>query len=427
MNFESSRKELRKNAEQSQRTTEGRLRIAERRSRITERRLRISQIEALEHEPAMEAWRGLESNEDELNVAEGLGYPVDYFRKLIAQEFIRKLQIGASMHQFPEMTPELDHFCWTNVVDLVDFDSPEMTATPLCKQLRLKMYDLYCDGALPQELSQRFNIEKEQLNGLLVLSLAENGLTLAEIGAKFSFSRERARQILAKSGFSIKYIKEQDSKEAESKRKRLVKSISNWISEHPGCHFYEISNALQIEESEVEHLCPLQLRKLVLGVRTQKNTDSYRTFSREQILKALKDAYAIRNPSMSMYSVSDTQPLTGPYYEDLRKNGSVYGPSQARILQVFGTWKDACAEAGVPSVNAIRDAYALRWTDDELIRQLAEYILISESRSISSFDFWCRLDETRASSGTIRNQIGPWSEAWDLALRLLREKWADKQ
>ena len=70
-------------------------------------------------------------------------------------------------------------------------------------------------------------------------------------------------------------------------------------------------------------------------------------FSREQILEALRKAYELRNPSMSMYSVSETIPLTGPFYDEMRNAGSVYGPHRMRVLQIFGTWKSACEEAGV--------------------------------------------------------------------------------
>ena len=126
---------------------------------------------------------------------------------------------------------------------------------------------------------------------------------------------------------------------------------------------------------------------------------------------------------MSMYSASETQPLTGPFYEKLRNENAIHGPSRPRVLQVFGTWKEACNEAGVPSVDAVRDSYELRWTDEELINQLAEFISTSESVSVESFDSWCRLDNSRASSGTLRNQIGGWSESYELGLMQLRQQW----
>jgi hypothetical protein len=126
-----------------------------------------------------------------------------------------------------------------------------------------------------------------------------------------------------------------------------------------------------------------------------------------------------------MYSSYETRPLSGPFYEKARKDGLIFGPSQARILQVFGTWKKACDEAEVPSINAVRDVYYRRWTDEDLIEQLAEFLLTTESSSFEHFDTWSRLDESRSSSGTVRNQIGSWSISCERALYHLRNNWAD--
>ena len=62
-------------------------------------------------------------------------------------------------------------------------------------------------------------------------------------------------------------------------------------------------------------------------------------------------------------------------------------------------------------------------TEEELVQILAEFLLTSESHSVDAFDLWCRLDEGRPSSGTIRNQVGSWSSAKREALIALRDTW----
>ena len=105
----------------------------------------------------------------------------------------------------------------------------------------------------------------------------------------------------------------------------------------------------------------------------------------------------------------------------------VEGDSKLVIEQVFGTWKEACEEAGVAYIASVRDLYEIRWTNEELINQIAEFISTTESRSAESFDAWCRLDSSRASLGTVRNQIGSWSDSYELALINLRKLWTSHQ
>jgi hypothetical protein len=97
----------------------------------------------------------------------------------------------------------------------------------------------------------------------------------------------------------------------------------------------------------------------------------------------------------------------------------------ARIIQVFGTWKTACEKANVPSVDAIRNSYDRRWTDEQLVEQIAEFILTTESHSHEKFDEWSRPKNSAASIGTIRKQLGSWSDSYELALFHLRKKWTD--
>ena len=104
-----------------------------------------------------------------------------------------------------------------------------------------------------------------------------------------------------------------------------------------------------------------------------------------------------------MYSSSETRPLTGPSYDKYRKEGLVRGPSVSRIIQIFGTWRSECELAGVPSEEPVRSDYMRGWTDEELLDQLAQFLLDSESETFQSFDEWCRLDESRASVETLRN------------------------
>ena len=387
------------------------------------RKFRIDEILLLEREPAAEAWTRIKVGGDEVSVAENLGYPIEYFRILIAEEFVQRLSLGESFAELPKLTSELEVLCWDAVAAQVKLGLPAIIESPLCIQFRLKLLSIYRGGVPIRDIVKTFGLDMVEIQALLMLALVEEGLTLGELGDEFGFSRERARQILQRFGVSIRVIKKRLEVQESINRESLIQAVDSWITTHPGCRLSEVSTALMISESDVLSLCPQDTKSLLLTVRKTYDGEKYSTYSRTQTLDALRHAFELRNPSMSMYSVSETSPLTGSFYKKLRSEGVVHGPSRERILQVFGTWKAACEEAGVPCVEAIRDFYELRWTNDELISQLAEFIFNTKSRSVESFDAWCRLDNSRASSGTIRNQIGAWSESVELALLLLRQQW----
>jgi len=389
----------------------------------SDRQLRIAEILGLEREPAVEVWKRIQAGHKEEELSEEFGFSAEYLRSLIAKEFADRLKDGESFAEFPKLTSDLETFCWKHVSISHTADLLPIIETVLCKQFRLHLLSLYRADVPLHWFVQNYNLPRKQAQVLLMVALAEDGVSLNEIGVNFGFTRERARQILKKFGVSTRIIKRQIGVRESANQEHLAQSIDAWVTTHPGCRLPEVSSALNISESDVLILCPKETQGLLLGLRKKKNPEKYRTYSRTQILDALRQAFDLRNPSMSMYSVSETLPLTGPFYDKQRSEGAVRGPSQARILQVFGTWKAACEEADVPCVEAVRDFYELRWSDYELIGQVAEFISNSNSRSVASFEAWCRLDDSRASFGTIRNQIGDWSEACELALHLLRQQW----
>jgi hypothetical protein len=386
---------------------------------------RKDEIQALATEPLGEAWSQFEVNVDEEKSAHELGLQVVYFRHLLAQEFVNRLMQGMTSDRIPKFKSDLEVLCWKTAINRIMPDLSTTIDTPLSIQIRLKLLSLFKLGITFQEISQKLDLAEKHTRSLVALALVEDGLTLEEVGADIGLTRERTRQIIAELGISVRSIRERTSNQAALNQKKLVKAINSWIIEHPGCYLFEITDAFDISEVAIKKMIPETIRRLVLGGKNKKISKGSVKYTREQALAALRMAYELRNPLMGMYSVTETRPLTGPFYDNSRKNGEIYGPSSQRILQVFGTWKEACEEAGVPSVDAPRDAYSLLWTDEQLIEQLAEFISTSKTSGVESFDKWCRLDNTRSSAGTIRNQLGPWSDSYELALLHLRQKWAN--
>lgn len=405
---------------------------------FSERQRRINEIVEISREPAIDAWKHFEANIDEDNIANSLGYPQRYLYKLIANEFIHRLDSGTNFKEFPKFSKSLEDFCWNALCDEFKPNLHEKIARPSCIQLRQKLSLLYQENsditkiskkssrALLKKLSEKFNLSRDQIKTLIMIAMAEEGLRLEQIARQFNLSRERVRQIISSFGVSPIAIRQNAKKifdsEKEKKQAELSNLIEPWINTHPGCYLSEITSTLGVTENVVLLTCPNLVKKLVLDGKRRKILKNSK-YTPEQILESIRQAYDLRNPSMTMYSAEETWPLTGLFYEKLRNSGAVSGPSLQRIHQIFGTWKEACEKAEVPSGEALKVNYALRWSDDELIEHLVEFITTNEPTSVEKYDEWSRVYENRPSNGTLRNQLGPWTEAYNLALLHMRKQW----
>jgi DNA-binding CsgD family transcriptional regulator len=309
-----------------------------------------------------------------------------------------------------------------------------------------KVLELLSHGGSPESISLELKISQAKVERVLnefqknkdllvkkeaaekrlqeIIRQANCGKPMREIGESLGISGERVRRILVQAGISVRSLREKDNSDIE----RLTSEVSTWISVHPGCTTDEIASHFEIDLDTFDslNLKPEAIR-LILQEDPKTRNSSNLKFTKEEMLQALRTAFEIRNPMMGMYSIDRVRPLTGPYYEKLRKSERITGPSMVRVLQVFGTWRIACSLADVPSVPPVRDEYELRWTRDELIQMLADFLLQSDSHSVDAFDNWCRLDECRPSSGTIRNQVGPWSKSKREALLVLRDTWFTRE
>ena len=215
------------------------------------------------------------------------------------------------------------------------------------------------------------------------------------------------------------------AKQTEASQQQLRDAVKAWVRGHPGCTSEELEAALGVKATKVLESTPLGVQHLVLDSNQISNTWTISRWSRAQTHVALQKAFEIRNPMRSMLAHSTALPLSGSYYERLRKSGQVDGPSESRILQVYGTWSEACLEAGVPANVARREDYGRRWSDEELVGYVATFLTSASTASAERFDKWCREDETRPSFGTVRNQLRlSWSAAKEAALWSLRRQWA---
>ncbi|MEZ0577268.1 homing endonuclease associated repeat-containing protein [Nocardioides sp. MH1] len=112
------------------------------------------------------------------------------------------------------------------------------------------------------------------------------------------------------------------------------------------------------------------------------------------------------------------EPLTVGAY-DAWQRGRDDAASPALLVRRFGSWKQACAAAGV-ATNATRST-SRRWSDDDVARIVARYLRSPGSTgSFADYSAWAR-DQADVPSGATLRQRHPWAQIKDRALALPAE------
>lgn len=235
---------------------------------------------------------------------------------------------------------------------------------------------------------------RDRLDEMVELRL--KGYTLDKIADVVGVTRERVRQILKAAGgptaSDAREVLRLRAAEEDESRKTGIRDLLN----HRGAMtISEVANTLGIPDAEVGRLWPNDLRNL----RVHRGNEGAVTWSDEQVLHAIQTAGTFEYP------------LRTATYDELVRLGEVDGPTSMRIGQRYGSWSQACTQAGVEAAPARRNDYQSRWTDDDLLGVVADYLDLPGSEgTFAGFDAWRREQGGGPSSQTVRNRLGPWSQ-----------------
>lgn len=106
------------------------------------------------------------------------------------------------------------------------------------------------------------------------------------------------------------------------------------------------------------------------------------------------------------------EPLTAGAY-DAWQRGRPDAASPALLIRRLGSWRAACAAAGL-SANATRST-SRRWTDDEVVAIVARYLASpGATGSFADYSEWARAVADAPSGATLR-QRGSWAAIKDRA------------
>ena len=220
------------------------------------------------------------------------------------------------------------------------------------------------------------------------------GETLASIGKGFGLTRERVRQIIRDHGqVSIADVQAARQARVDQRRDDLRRRAAKTVRHRPGLTMAQLADLLGVSRGELSAAMDRETRALLVR---DKHVEPQ--WTDEQVLGCLRRAAAL-HPG---------KPLTAKRYRQVRS--IVGGPTSVRILQRFGTWLQACQEAGVEGGRRPARSYGRAWSEEELRGWVADYLALPSTRgTYAGYDQWARRIDGAPSAQTVRNRLGTWA------------------
>jgi hypothetical protein len=386
-----------------------------------------AQPSSIDDGPADEVWARLLKGETLAEVSEDLGYSLNYACRLAAQAAGKEIVAGASYEFCANLLGEYEATVWRHIETQLGDNIPARTVKMRRIWFLERVRSLHLAGeslaAMAVTLGSTETEIEHDLRTSKIVSNRLRGDTLESIAVSVNLTRERVRQILKNLGIDKHFLAEREAVSAREDNEK-IDAIGRWIATHPGCTPAEIAIEFGIPENDVTGMIPEKSYHLVLDSRFEQvaREAEARQATRSRILQAIRHAATIHEEEMQPWQF-ETLHLTGPRYTSLQKRGLIDGPTLPRILQVFGTWRNACDNAGVLCDESVRDHYERRWSRSEMSRSVADFLVAEGHNGVSKYDDWARGDDARPGFGTVRNEFGGWKSAYEEALRLLRTDW----
>lgn len=239
-----------------------------------------------------------------------------------------------------------------------------------------------------------------------VRKLRSEGYTYQEIGDEIGVSRERVRQILNRYGHP-------DNMKVHRKFNGVrLPEIND--AHDMAVAWLEKVGPKTLDETSAHFKWPSGFVSEALGDESWMLASVARVYPQKWSDKQVKAAIARTAKKFG-------EPVTMAKYDMARNLGFVEGPSCCRIIQRYGTWRNAVLGAGF-TVSKPKRTYESKWTDDEIWGYVLRFITES-TPSIIHWDKWRAKHAPEAPSSTmIRNRLGQWSDIYNEAARRIIEE-----
>jgi hypothetical protein len=288
-------------------------------------------------------------------------------------------------------------------LNLPEFTVIEICLVPFSQLGKLSEYD---------QLQKVATIEKSiSPRDRKILEFRKQGRTLDEIGKSLGLTRERVRQIIKNMDSSID-IKELRNKNKDQERGLVIEQnleihrrISERWSQYKSMKFDQLALIFGVSEERLRK-CLSRIQYVYLQANEESKNPE--VWTKDQCLQSLKVAATYEFP------------LTVLKYRKLIESKEVKGPTTALIFAKFGSWIDACNQAGIEYGEAQRD-YNRKWNDTELVKFVRKFLHSRKDGkwSIENYEIWRKAPEIGGPSlALLRLRLGSWSELRVLAIEL---------
>ncbi len=273
----------------------------------------------------------------------------------------------------------------------------------------------------------------ERLNR--IIEMRSNGYTLEEIGDQFGLSRERIRQLIAKSVGAEEATALYRSARKSARQKEVEKlqslfddwdgvfpvstsisealtaalncirdssnssgyqwrqAVEEWLYTNPGSSAEEFKVGTGISTTTGKTLGGEAFERFVI----RENTWAKRSEDAD-LLNALRQAATYEYP------------LSANKFTELTQLGEIDAPSAQTVIIRFGSWNAACKIAGVEGHEPPSDHYIRKWSDRDMWLIVERFLLLDGHRaSYQDFEIWLSSQDDLPSAARVRQVLGGWA------------------
>ena len=249
----------------------------------------------------------------------------------------------------------------------------------------------------------------DQMRKAFVRDLRIQGKSFRAIGEIFGVTAEAMRRQCKRMGLpATSEMKAEKEKKKNEEMQNLRASLLENLKRSPGVTLTVLAERVGMDEESVGSALLLEHKRYLVQENYEKgDVDKQRSQSiwpPERIKTVLQTAATYHFP------------LTSLNYSNLVSVGEIDGPTVATIHKRFGSWVNACKEAGVECGTSHIENYQSLWTDDDLIEWVLKFLLTDASRwTLDGMDNWLASFSDAPSIPTLRNRLGGWEAMKTLA------------
>jgi len=268
------------------------------------------------------------------------------------------------------------------------------------QQRQIEIWPMFDEGVSLEDVKGRVDLtpgEVGRSREMWMVQRRRDGWTLKEIGYKSGVTKERVRQIIARTGGPTgREVSETKRLKREEAEQQEAATIRADVRAHPGTTTEDAAKRVGVDPTRVQRALTNAEKKLVVDRRVDSG-DRLLTWTRDALIKCLQNA------------ATYNWPVTTNSYSALVEVGEIDGPTVATFYKRFGSWINACEAAGVEAGQTPIESYNRAWTEEDLYRYVCEYLLDPKTiGTMRDMGLWLAKRETAPSNPTIRNYLGGW-------------------